>query len=192
MIIKERRSKDAISLVVLGTAILAFGLMGCVEVPGLYSTGVDNNGDPLPIGSDELHYVYSGPVSPPAEVLAGHVNWVIPPVGSAWIGPANGDISVPVGDYVYTLEFDLTGFDPDIASIKGELAADNVASIWLNGVDTGFVHPDGTSSFRSLEPFSIKAGFVSGMNTLEFLVSNNVGPSGLLIANLRGGAVPLP
>jgi len=99
---------------------------------------------------------------------------------------------VPVGDYVYTFEFDLTGLDPDTVSIKGELAADNVASIWLNGVDTGFVHPDGTSSFRSLEPFSIKGGFVSGMNTLAFLVNNNVGPSGLLIANLRGGAVPLP
>lgn len=192
MIIKERTPKDAISLVVLGTAILAFGLMGCVEVPGLYNTGVDDIGDPLPIGSDELHYDYSGPVDPPAQVLAGHINWVVPPVGSAWIGPANGDISVPVGDYVYTLEFDLTGLDPDIASIKGELAADNVASIWLNGVDTGFVHPDGTSSFRSLEPFLIKAGFVQGVNTLDFLVNNNVGPSGLLIANLQGYALPLP
>jgi hypothetical protein len=192
MTIKAANPKIGIPLVVLGTAILAFGLAGCVEIPGLYSTGVDGNGDALPTGSDELHYSYSGPVIPPAKVLDGHIAWVVPPVGSAWIGPANGDNEVPVGDYTYTLEFDLTGLDPDIASIQGELATDNVASIRLNGVDTGFVHPDGTSSFRSLAPFSIKAGFVPEMNPLEFLVSNNVGPSGLLIANLRGGAVPLP
>ena len=184
--------KKGIPLVALGTAMLAFGLAACVEIPGLYSTGVDDNGDTLPIGSDELHYSFFGPVAPPAKVLTGHTAWVAPPVGSAWIGPANGDTIAPVGDYTYTVNFDLTGLDPRSASIKGALAADNVVTILLNGTDTGFMHPDEPSAFRSLEPFSIKAGFVSGMNTLEFLVNNDAGPSGILVANLKGNALPLP
>jgi hypothetical protein len=192
MTLKNASLKNGVRVVVLSTAIFSLGLMGCAEIPGLYSTGVDDNGDVLPVGSNELYYLYSGPVPPPAKVLGGHSNWVTPPAGSAWIGPANGDIEVPEGDYTYRLVFDLAGLDPRIASVTGAVAADNVVSILLNGVDTGFVHPEGQSSFRSLERFSIRAGFLPGMNTLEFQVNNDGIASGLLVSNLNGRAVALP
>jgi len=63
------------------------------------------------------------------------------PEGPAWIGPTNGDANDPTGTYVYTLVFDFSGFNPNTATISGDLASDNNSSILLNGKDAGFSYP---------------------------------------------------
>lgn len=71
------------------------------------------------------------------------------------------------GSYTYTLQFSLTGYNPTTASFVGQFAADNDAIVKLNGaqIATG-------TGFGGWTPFSASTGFVSGTNTLEFVVGN--------------------
>ena len=175
-------------------ALLLSNTVGAAIISGLYSTGVDNSGTVLPLGTLDPHYILSGP-STPAKVIAPNPSWIAAPGGSDWIGPSNGSVSDPLGIYTYSLSFDLSGMNPNTAVISGNLAADNTPTIFLNGIDTGFSHPN---QFFTLEPFIINSGFISGINQLEFRVTNNPGlgtnPTGLLITNLAGevSAVPVP
>ncbi len=119
--------------------------------------------------------------------------WLVAPEGAAWIGPASGLQNAPAGCcYVYSVTFDLTGFDRTTAVINGQLASDDGTRIFINGVDIGFANEDVT--FQTLRPFTISSGFVPGLNVLEFRVANceepacSFNPSGLLVANLSGTA----
>lgn len=168
------------------------------SITGLFNTGVDDSGVVLPDGSLDLHYTMSGPSSlSSAYVLSPNTDgpWIIPPAGSSWIGPINGNYDAPAGDYTYTLTFNLAGFNPSTATISGEWSSDNSSKILLNGVYTG-ISAGSTTSFWYLYQFMITSGFHSGINTLEFIVTNapNTGrnPTGLLVADLSGSAAPVP
>ena len=178
-------------LAALALVLALSGESQAAPIQGLFDTGVDDAGVVQANGSSELHYVMTGPVSP-AIVAAPNPSWLSPPTGSAWIGPTSGTTTDPVGTYSYTLTFDLAGLDATTASISGQWATDNTASIYLNGVDTGLQK----DSFRQLDPFEVSSGFVAGVNTLEFRVSNpdlsGLNPTGLLVAELSGTAVPEP
>jgi len=65
--------------------------------------------------------------------------------------------------------------------------------ILLNGISTGIV----SSSLRILTGFDISSGFISGINTLEFVVTNTPqatgNPTGLLVTDMVGeveGCIP--
>jgi hypothetical protein len=167
------------------------------SIPGLFNTGVDGTGTVLPYDTTDPHYTQTGPLSG-AIVINRRVNsstnqWVIPPDGSAWIGPVESNTNSPVGVYTYTFTFNLTGFNPATAVITGEVASDNDSHIILNGTDTG-ISP---TNYMSLMNISLTNGFVSGTNILEVTVTNTPpqsgggSPSGLLIANLVGTAQPM-
>lgn len=111
---------------------------------------------------------YSGyPVSGP---------WIADTATSAWVSPASSPAAdEPSGAYNWKTTFDLTGFNPTSASFTGRFAADNSAIAYLNG------HQIGTSTdysvwsaFQSQPTF-----FVAGLNTVEFVVTNQSGPTGL-------------
>lgn len=87
------------------------------------------------------------------------------------------------------LTFDLTGLDPSTASISGLWATDNEGSdILLNGQSAG----NKSVGFTAFTSFSIPPGslFVSGLNTLDFLVHNDRGPTGLRV-EMTGQASPV-
>ncbi|HSH16920.1 MAG TPA: immunoglobulin domain-containing protein, partial [Verrucomicrobiae bacterium] len=180
------------------------------KVPGLFNTGVDDNGVALPDDAVDPHYQLvvnaDNPDSTEARVqdstqfpiVTGP--WLANNAQSKWIGPrfftemaaglAQGD-----GLYVYRTTFDLTGFDISSVVITGGWAVDNDGvSIRVNGQPTGLSN---TAGFGGLTPFTLNiqnAAFVEGMNTLEFEVRNAdavAGYTGLRVANLRGLA-PLP
>jgi hypothetical protein len=119
---------------------------------------------------------------------------------SGWIAPtADVNTTHAAGQYTYRTTFDLTGFDPSSAQIKGFIAADNGVDILLNGnkVKT-FYQPTGytfTPSAFASQSLSINSGFIAGMNTLDFVVTNEVqatgNPTGLRAA-LSGTANPAP
>jgi hypothetical protein len=104
--------------------------------------------------------------------------WSLPPdaaytlAASKWIAPDytnNG--CCPGGTYTYTLNFVLpAGYNPAMATISGRWAADNAASMKLNGVPV----PGATPGISSWTPFTIPAGggFISGANSLKFTVTN--------------------
>ena len=166
----------------------------------LFNTGVDSSGTPRPDGTvGDLHYVL---FSVPGETSDIRIRtsvggYPVPPyIGdntlSAWIGPNNdASVSGPVGAYTYRTTFDLTGLNPSTAAITGHWSTDNNGlDILINGTSLGF-----TTSFTSFSdgfsPFSISSGFVSGVNTLDFVVNNGGGPTALRV-QMTGTADTLP
>ena len=144
-----------------------------VSITTLFNTGLAED------GSVDPHYSliqsadpYLGPNAIVANPPAGA--WVPNTVTSKWISPSANqsqeDGGNEVGNYTYQTTFDLTGLDPGSASITGQWATDNGGLIKLNGNSTG--QTTGIEGFGGFTPFSISTGFVSGVNTLEFVVNN--------------------
>ena len=169
-----------------------------VTIPGLFNTGVNDDGQKLKDGDREEHYVFTGGVDGAFIISDGSrpSAWVSSLGQSSWIGPQNGAIDVPAGNYLYTLTFDLGGLDPLTAVISGRWASDNASAIFLNGESTGFEINE--FGFMTRTPFTIESGFVNGINALGFYVNNlyspDRSPSGLLVLDLTGTAseVPIP
>jgi len=169
------------------------------SITTLYSTGVDAAHALLPPSSPDTHYVMSAGSSDGTTGLTPFVvppgfpipPWVANTATAQWITPKMPE---PVnGPYNYTTTFDLTGFVPGTASISGKLSADDqLIGVLLNGV---LVAPPVTTpdaGFTSLHPFSITAGFVAGINTLEFLTLNNHQVVTGLIVDMTGTATAVP
>jgi len=156
------------------------------ESPGaligsLYNTGVSSSHAVLPDGTvGDPHYalvlVPGGTTQTLVRSSTG--GFPIPPWlgddgSSAWIGPNNAsDLDGPAGEYIYRTTFDLTGLIPGTASISGLWSTDNLGDdILINGVSTGQSISD-PQSFRTFTPFTINSGFVEGMNTIDFVITN--------------------
>ncbi|RYZ10346.1 MAG: hypothetical protein EOO73_01885 [Myxococcales bacterium] len=102
--------------------------------------------------------------------------WIAPTPDQPYPGPPSPCNAT--GTYVYRTSFDLTGYDPDSLTITGGWAADNSgADIRLNGV--GLSLPAG--SYTPLTAFTIDGGFLSGVNTLDFVVTDVGCPNGLRV-----------
>lgn len=90
--------------------------------------------------------------------------------------------AVSAGSYVYRTTFDLRGFSPATAQIAGQWSSDNQAvAILLNGVDIGDGANLDAEPFHYWTPFGVSAGFVAGVNTLDFVVDNEGGPTALRV-----------
>lgn len=100
--------------------------------------------------------------NPPSYINGNTFNWVGPTANS-------NSVPVPAGTYTYETTFDLTGFDPTTATFSGQFAADNGATLFLNGVNTGFISPGQTA----LTSYTLSTGFLAGVNTLSFVLVNN-------------------
>jgi hypothetical protein len=178
-----------IVVVAFAAALAATTSAGAATITGLYNTGVNSSGAPLPDGTvGDPHYsLVSVPVGSTSATLvrtsAG--GFPIPPyLGddsvSAWIGPNNdSQLDGPGGRYDYQITFNVVG--PSTASIFGQWSSDNAGDeIDLNGVNTfNPGNPYGTDpaySFTRWVPFSI-SGLVSGTYTLDFIVMNGNGGS---------------
>ena len=177
-------------------------------IPTLFNSGVDSAGTTVATGSVDAHYSLIS--VPPgsgfttsayvADTTAPIVSaWVNPGSTARWIGPvtdvATMSAATTTGDYVYQTSFDLTGFDETSAVLTGQWSVDDVSStLSINNVATGFTIT-GASAFASLHNFSISSGFVAGLNTLQFTVSNvtivgGLNPSGLVVL-ISGTANPI-
>jgi hypothetical protein len=161
-----------------------------IPIEGLVNTGVDGLGNVLTSGSLEQNYAKAGPAGS-AKVIAPHPLWAAAPAGAAWIGVANGDTTSPDGDYAYSIMFDMTGLDLASAMISAQVASDNRTQVLLNGNLVSF--DNGSAGYMQLADLLIEDGFIGGMNTLEFVVTNEpyagTNPSGLLVANIVGSAM---
>lgn len=85
---------------------------------------------------------------------------------------------------VYRLSFDLSGLDHTTAAISGSWGADNLGTIFLNGINTGITN----GQFSFLTAFNIAGGFQAGINTLDFQVQDFGPPTALRVDNLQGSA----
>ena len=108
-----------------------------------------------------------------------HPNWMGSDGLSKWLTPgSNATTSFDPssnGVYDWKLSFDLTGYDAATASFSGQFAADNAATVWLNGVQ---LTTASTGGYKSWTSFAATSGFQSGINTLDFKVTNYAQTSG--------------
>lgn len=161
-----------------------------VPVGKLFSTGMDNSGNLLADGATDPHYtITSGPdgAGNAAQVTLTDRGplpfyWLPSSGSSKWVSPQADQSATqePPGSYVYKTTFDLTGLDPGSVQISGQMLVDDqVTDVRLNGVSLGLTAP-----YNTWVPVSIKTGFVPGINTLEFVVTNagsSNNPSGLQV-----------
>ena len=131
-----------------------------------------------------------------------HPAYVDGDADSKWIsGRDDGQTGAPSSHTTYRTTFSLTGLNPFTASISGFWGTDNEGEIFLNGVTTGiklFGNVDGVldggdfGNFDHLTAFSITSGFVSGLNTLDFVILDTGPPSAMRVDNLAGTAAVVP
>lgn len=167
-------------LVASGIALASFGAAAVEsnQIDGLYNTGAG-----LASGKIDTHYSFEA-ISGTAVGTDGHgvttrqtglnsmfYAWLDNTADSKWLTPTinarqSYDPTEP-GLYKWSISFDLTGLDITSAWITGRWAADNNGYIQLNGttISSG-------SALDSWTSFSATAGFLSGVNTLDFFVTN--------------------
>lgn len=175
------RSSRLAAAVIFLAATTTLDAAHAEPISGLFNTGVEDDGITLlSAGANDLHYTVSGPGGGPIPVV-GYLSPSWRPQGpdSNWIVPN----SEQPGDYTWKIDFDLAGCDPDIALIEGQWITDNDGTdILINGISTGQTSPGSASAdFRVFTDFVIDSGFQVGGNTLEFIVNNQGGPTGLRV-----------
>ncbi len=96
---------------------------------------------------------------------------------SAWIGL----LGVPTSTYTYTTTFNVDAGDLAGYGVSGAFSSDNASKLFLNGSDTGIGAAYGNGgavpgdSYLQAFTFSLNSGFVAGLNTMSFVVTNDAG-----------------
>jgi len=168
------------------------------NIPGLYSTGLDDNYNLLADGETDNHYElisssdvnFPGPESKVVLSNAYPMNvWLPNNERSKWIAPrTDAGLFNEAGTYVYRIKFDLSKFKPGTAIVAGLWTTDdNGIDILINGKRTGNFTP--LAAFYGMFPFEIRSGFIDGINTIDFVVHNYIAPSGLRV-EIMGKADP--
>jgi hypothetical protein len=160
---------------------------GIVSIPGLFATGVDDDGNALSSGQIDTHYT----------ILETGTNAVVVTPSGAWL--PNSPTSMWIWETVsgqptnvtrtFRLTFDLAGLDHTTAAIAGTWATDNTgADILINGMSTG----NTSGGFNSFANFSVNSGFVAGVNTLDFVVNDFGVIAGFHVGSIAGTAMMIP
>lgn len=176
-----------------------------VSISGLYATGVDNNGVAMGNTALDAHYIvtantagnsqYSG-TSYTVQTSSLGAGWVANTAAARWIvdprpGSPDGTSNRPAGTFDYTLSFNLpVGSILSTVAISGTGAADDSATIYVNGTLVSGVSLAASDSTNSFSLTAANSAFVAGANTITFRVSNSSSSStGLFISSLSGTAV---
>ncbi|RMF10558.1 MAG: PEP-CTERM sorting domain-containing protein [Alphaproteobacteria bacterium] len=183
-----RLSRFTAFVTAAAATVLMAGAAHAVAIPGLFNTGVDAGGVALVGGNGvaDPHYtVFSSDLAVPTGVSA--VTYFNPAYAaedadSRWISHSSNG-SPGNGTTTFRLTFSLAGdLDPSTAVITGLWGADNSGAIFLNGVDTG----ESRFGFNALAPFTINSGFVTGLNTLDFVITDFGPPLAFRVDNISG------
>jgi hypothetical protein len=163
--------------------------LSLTSIPGLYSTGVNNDGTLAAPGTADSHWTL---IQSPDSNWRGPAAYILPvsaypnsgpAVNSQWLGPASSYINVAGGTYKYRISFNLAGLNPVTAIITGLWQSDNqTISILLNGLQTGYQLGDSSWTTPPKAKFQLTGPFLPGLNTLDFIVNNSsTSPSGLRV-----------
>jgi len=188
-------------MTVAAVALLAIAGAGraAQSIPGLQATGVASDGSLLSDGAADPHYSVNEAGGADAVVLNSIPgNYLSNGPDSKWIWQ-NADATPNATTRTFRLSFDLTGLDPNTAELTGQWATDNEGlDILINGMSTGNeIDPNDLSgiddAFDQFHDFSVTSGFVSGTNTLDFVVKDNQDFAGFRASGIEGTAeVPAP
>lgn len=181
-----------------------------IVVNQTYNTGYNSvTNTALAPGSGDLYFnLYSYSPAPfvgtPVVTSPDDPAWV-QPVGAQWISPVENQSGAPgtgspAGIYDYNAFFASDFLVPTTVTMTGSYAADDGATLYVNGVAVSSIVPEG---YTTLTPFSYTFTLTAGPSIIpiDFLVNNlNTGgsqstnPTGLLVSNLtiRTGSAPEP
>jgi hypothetical protein len=172
------------------------GTAAAIPIP-LFNTGTDATNTAWGAGNvPDIHYFYTASPLPAVPVTVDATGypiaggpWVANNANSRWIGPDQYSYG-PAGGYTYATQF--------VLPPNTNLATVNVSGMWatddpgldieINNISTGQL----SAGFTTLVPFSITGGFQVGVNTIEFLVQNAGGPTGLRVDKIRGDYSLIP
>jgi len=208
----------AAAVIILAAAAPA--VAGPITISDLYSTGVNDSGNPISNGASDTHWtvIASPTISGTANYYNGSAKayridgWVpnqTSPINSQWVSVPNGLNAVsfsPAGQYVsaavyefspytylYQTTFTLPG-DFTSAQLAGKWNADNQGlAMYLNGTSKTL-----GAIVDGFQEFSVADGFQAGLNTLSFEVKNlretaeDYNPTGLQVQVSGTYAVPEP
>ena len=144
------------------------------DILPIFSTGVDANGVPLPLGSVDEHYSLTQPgvaAAAPAYVVLG--NGLPNTAQSQWIAPAPDGSG---GNWSAQMTFSVP-FASGLV-ITGQCAADNGVGVYIDSITNNAESVSGT--FGSWQPFTI-TNVSPGQHTLICLVTNYGGPTALKV-----------
>jgi len=181
-----------LSLIILSAFVSS--VVGRADMISIFNTGVDNSNALLALGSTDSHYLLlaGSPISGapfagtniPGTYIANGPN-------SLWISPTNNASDLdPGGVYTYTTTFSLPA-NFTSASLSGQWASDNQGALSLNGGPTIATTP--IMGFTAFSPFTITSGFMAGLNTLTFAITNGSATPTALRVEISGSfstAVP--
>lgn len=154
------------------------GTQQTISIPGLVNTGAG-----LSNGELDLNYKFTK-IQGAANGASGYTfavdqtnwSWISDSTTSHWLTPSANPRqsydSDSYGLYKWTLEFDLSGYNPKTAAFSARVAADNSVQVKLNGqllITAGETKGDSHTKFTE---FSANSGFVNNKNSLEFIVKN--------------------
>jgi uncharacterized repeat protein (TIGR01451 family) len=118
----------------------------------------------------------------PAYSTIPNVAWVVPPPAVHWL--QRQQLSSPQvdagGNYTYRLQLNLNPSLYTNLHIVGQYAADNTATVRLNGVTQASC--TGNGCFQTPQSLAITSGFINGVNDLDITVNNISNITGLLVA----------
>lgn len=178
---------------ILGLA--AVGLLGWsadrvhADPIAVFNTGVDASGTPLPddhIG-DPHYTIFAGPSGSSSDIRVRRASggfpigpWVGDDGRSAWIGPNNDhQLDGPVADWTYRTTFILPS--DGTVTLTGLWSSDNEGlGISLDGGSLTNAL-SGDTPFTSLHGFTLTGLGHAGVNTLDFEVHNDGGPTGVRV-----------
>ncbi len=161
------------------------GSVNAAPIIGLYNTGTDNSNAALGGGDGvvDTHYTVVETGEQARTYYTG--SYAANTASSRWIAVDNqGSLGAGLANTsTYRLSFDLTGYNHLTAQISGLAASDDAGVIFLNGVNTGITF----NGYAGLTSFSLASGFIAGINTLDFQVTDLFGPpTALRVENLVG------
>jgi hypothetical protein len=109
--------------------------------------------------------------------------WLVDGPNSRWLTNSVAGAIANAGNFTFQTTFVIpVGFDPATAIIRGRLTSDNqTVAAYLNNFSTPvLVNLNGVTDFGIWTNFTINSNFISGLNTLRFVVNNasNSNPMG--------------
>ena len=160
--------------------------------PMPYNTGVSAMGAPLTSLDVDPHYsIVGSPAFGPQTYVRTEADgnpiqpggWLLDNAASAWLSPSTTffftDVSGVTDHITYSTSFDLTGYIPAGGHLAGRWAADDSGlQIRINGVAVPGV---AVAQYDQWTIFNIDAGFIDGINTLEFDTLSTQSPTGLRV-----------
>lgn len=181
--------------------ILAAVMMAVSSLPAavaansitVHNTGVNGSDVVVALGAQASFWTLSAKPAGAAEALGSnpfrfhHPLYSADTSTAAWVSPGSDGNAGPIGTYTYDLVIDLSGLDPNTASVTGVFSTDNSGAIYLNGHAP--VATTGSGSFGSTTAFTINSGFVPGLNTIHVDVSNEGDPTAFFVSFSSATAV---